>query len=744
MPLVSERLSILVEEEADLPLPEVSGGVLRGGLLALGTALPQTLALVGLAYAPLAALGMAPNPLWCLWSAVLGALLMLALGQQRGVIYGVRPGTALLYGSTVLTCATLAPTFKLDAAGVLGLTAACLMLSAGVIWLAVRFGATQFARYLPAPVGRGLSLGFGLTILWLQLKTVAGWFIDANGALRFSGAAFSALIVVALMVNLAWAWRKRAPSTPYLLALLPLAAGAVAVLELVAPIPLAWITAPPIRTVTDLLPPWLPGVFASEVLQVDRWGGALGALTVLVAQALFVAFTFIVDTVGNATTIEQHSGEAYDLPAELRASALGMAVLPWFGLIPASLVSSATRPLYDTGVRNVQVIRLANAVVIAGLVLLLALAWAGLDRVPLLFVVAALIVVAINLLDPNLLERPSSLPGERSMWWQTWLIGLVFLFTSGVFAMLAGFVVAVAQLVRGAEGSAVRSIYTLRQIRSRRWRSDQEEIVLRRAATRAVIVALQGTASFAVARRIREEISRVVQPQQVDVVLVDAQRVVHWDLTALDSFKRMADEFQRSKVDLLLSHPQPEARKAFEETVQLFSNTDKALEWAENEVLRRQGLGAALGGKPIDKPADLPLLARLSDEGRRTLIAISRTLAAASGQPVFNAGDTDGSLMAVLAGTVSIEVPSGTGDMLRVATFGTGMVFGEMAFLDGSARSGRAVAVSASVLYVLPREAFALWAQDHPHDAQMLLNALAAQLSYRLRFTTAQLIAVNP
>ena len=716
---------------------------MHGGLLALAIVMPQTLALVGVAYAPLLALGLQPNPLWALWSGIVGSLLMLVLARQRGAIYGVRPGAALLYGSTLLTCASVAPGLKLDALGVLGLAAACMMLSAGVIWLAVRTGATRFARYLPSPVGRGLSLGFGLTILWLQVRTVGGWFLDAAGRPRVDLVPLITVLLLAAMVQLAWSWRRRHPSKPYLLALLPVAVAGVAALENLTSTPLAWISTPEIRSSADLLPPWLPAVFAAEVLQVDRWSVIWSAFAVLMAQALFVAFTFMVDAAGNATNSEQLTGEAYDLNAELRASAFSMAVLPWFGLLPASFLFNATRPLYDSGVRNGQAIRLANAIVIAGLMLLVGLAFAGLNRVPVLFVVAALIVIGMNLLDPNLLERPSTLPGERSMWWQTWLIGLVFLFTSGVFAMLAGFVVAVAQLVRGAEGTAVRSIYTLRQIRSRRWRSDQEEIVLRRAAARAVVVVLQGTASFAVARRIREEISRVVQPQQVDVVLVDAQRVVHWDLTALESFRKMADEFQRSHVDLLLSHPSPEAREAFQETVQLFANTDKALEFAENEVLRRQGLGAALGGKPLERPSELPFCARMSEAGRNALTGMGRTFAVASGQPVFNTGDADASLMAVLAGTVSIEVP-GVVDALRVATFGPGMVFGEMGFLEGTPRSGRALAVNACLLYSLPREAFGLWARDHPHDAQLLLNNLAAQLSHRLRFTTAQLIAVNP
>ena len=96
-----------------------------------------------------------------------------------------------------------------------------------------------------------------------------------------------------------------------------------------------------------------------------------------------------------------------------------------------------------------------------------------------------------------------------------------------------------------------------------------------------------------------------------------------------------------------------------------------------------------------------------------------------------------------LSGSVSIEMPA-MGKTLRVATFVPGMVFGEMAFLDGSARSARAVALEPSQVFYLPRERFVAWAQKHPQDGQRLLNALAAQMSQRLRFTTAQLIALNP
>ncbi len=735
--------SVLLPQGETLVVPPSVTRVLQAGFLALGTVMPQALALVGIAYAPLLVMGVQPNPLWCLWSVVAGGVLMLVFTRHGGVIYGVRPSAALLYGATLATCAQLAPTLQLSALGVMGLTAACMSLSALVIWLAVRTGITSFARYLPIPVAKGLSLGFGLVIIWIQLRSVWGWFIADNGRFTFSTPPLAACVLLALMVWLALLWRKEHPHKPYLLALLPVAALCVGVLESATDIPFAWVGFPPITTWTDLLPPYLLPGFVGEVIQAGRPAVLATSFTVLVAQALFVAFTFIVDSAGNAAATEHLSGQRYDFNQELRASALSMAVLPWFGLLPASSNLAASKPLYDNARRSVRTVRYSNWVVAAGVLMMLGLAWAGLNRVPALFVVAALLVIGINLMAPEQLERPANAPGERQMWWQSWVIGLVFLFTSGIFAMLAGFAVAVAQFVRGAESTVVRSVYTLREMRSRKWRSVDEELALRRVSTRAVVVVLQGTANFAVARRIGEEIGRVVQPSQVDVLLIDTQRVLHWDITALDSFKRLADELEMANVALLLSCLPDDARKSLAGNTRLYNTTDRALEWAEDEVLRRQGMGDALVGKPIKNIGQLTLFSPMEEAAKTDLVRFGKLLTVLRGQRVFDVGDRDGSLMVVLSGSVTIEV-QGVTDVLRVATFTPGMVFGEMAFLDGSARSARAVAAEECVLYSLPRNSFRDWSQLHPDDAQLLLNALAFQMASRLRFTTAQLIALNP
>jgi glutaminase len=245
-------------------------------------------------------------------------------------------------------------------------------------------------------------------------------------------------------------------------------------------------------------------------------------------------------------------------------------------------------------------------------------------------------------------------------------------------------------------------------------------------------------------------VARVVNPRDVDALIIDAQRVVHWDVTALEAIKRLAKELSAAKVPLAVTHLQGEELEALRDHLDTFANTDAALEWAEDEVLRRQGLGAALKGKPVGSIADLPLLSAVSEPGRAALTRFGHLKHAAAGQMIFDAGQKSDELMLVLRGAVRLEVGAAANrattvsSTIRIATFTSGMLFGEMAFLDASVRSARAVAVEDTVLFTLSRLEFERWAQIHAPDATAFLSAVSMQLANRMRSTTSQLIALNP
>ena len=70
------------------------------------------------------------------------------------------------------------------------------------------------------------------------------------------------------------------------------------------------------------------------------------------------------------------------------------------------------------------------------------------------------------------------------------------------------------------------------------------------------------------------------------------------------------------------------------------------------------------------------------------------------------------------------------------AAIQSGQIFGELAFLDGSARLATAVASQPSILLVMQRTAFNDLAQNEPHLGMVVLCNIARDLSSKLRRTT--------
>jgi Protein kinase domain/Cyclic nucleotide-binding domain len=109
---------------------------------------------------------------------------------------------------------------------------------------------------------------------------------------------------------------------------------------------------------------------------------------------------------------------------------------------------------------------------------------------------------------------------------------------------------------------------------------------------------------------------------------------------------------------------------------------------------------------------------------------------------VFSAGDVDRDLMIVQSGHIMLATswPAQTG--LELALMGPGMAFGEVAFLNGMARTAFAGAEGGPVeLMRLSRADFDAWALDYPRDALVFMGNLAQMGTWRLGATTQQLRA---
>ena len=111
-----------------------------------------------------------------------------------------------------------------------------------------------------------------------------------------------------------------------------------------------------------------------------------------------------------------------------------------------------------------------------------------------------------------------------------------------------------------------------------------------------------------------------------------------------------------------------------------------------------------------------------------------------TGQYIFRAGDPGDALYLSTIGEISILLPAaGDGRGKRLVSFAPGVVFGEMAVLEGGVRSADAVAEAALSVLRLSKEDFERLRLEEPVLAGKVLLNLGIYLSARMRSMTGEL-----
>ena len=94
-----------------------------------------------------------------------------------------------------------------------------------------------------------------------------------------------------------------------------------------------------------------------------------------------------------------------------------------------------------------------------------------------------------------------------------------------------------------------------------------------------------------------------------------------------------------------------------------------------------------------------------------------------AGSVIFEEGTSGAEMFGILEGEVELRLPNG-----MVRTLGPDDSFGEMAIVDGSPRSGTAVAVTDTKLAVLDRQRFLFLVQETPMFALQVMSSIAERL----------------
>jgi SulP family sulfate permease len=510
---------------------------------------------------------------------------------------------------------------------------------------------------------------------------------------------------------------------------------------------------PVLAPVASALPRPIDPLPALELL------GKLGPAWVvdrLLGPALSIALFSSLNSLLAASAVDAVSGHEHDPNRELIGQGSGNLAASIFAGLPGGGLASLSTLNWQSGGKS----RLAG--VAHGVTLLLFLVACGplVVWIPRVVLAAIVVVAAVGLFDPWILKllqaaRDPLRKADRAGTWvclgliaavaaSVLVAGLVWGIVVGVLASSAHFILRVGRV-------RYRLAYRGNEVHSKRARPLRDLEVLAEAGKSIAVFELAGQMFFGSADRL---IKRVVRDAEgARTIVLGLRGVDEIDASGLRVLLNFIARMKRAGRQVLIGHltvGHPLWPRLADMGVggneigrQFFTGTDAALEWAEDRLLEEARAPSDATGELA--LGDTDLLRGLPSELIDWLERHVTRQRFARGAVVVSTGATDRSLYWVLAGRVSVVATEGRGEpgeATRLAGFGAGTAFGEIALLDSGPRSASVVAEEDTACAVLSAESFAELCRDHPELAVRLLESLSLGLSHRLRAATEQIRAL--
>jgi sulfate permease, SulP family len=306
-----------------------------------------------------------------------------------------------------------------------------------------------------------------------------------------------------------------------------------------------------------------------------------------------------------------------------------------------------------------------------------------------------------------------------------------------VLAVFIGIAIAVVLFVVSMSRSVVRRSYRCGATRSRRFRTTNDLALLAQRGETILVMELQGALFFGTGEKLVQEIDHALT-QETTFVILNLRRVNEIDSTgarALLEISAMLAARQKTLFLVLGSESVPMIRLRDFQILdsippsRVFADSDRAIEQAENELLsdRANFDGAEL---PL---REVGVLINFSEFQIATIAPRLVREETAKGSVVFREGDPGRNLLMITKGTASAYLRLPSGGRIRLATFGPGTIFGELALLDEGLRSATVITDDDLICYSLSKDDFAALANESPAVAIKLLASLGRELSGRLR-----------
>ncbi|MFV0634563.1 SulP family inorganic anion transporter [Demequina sp.] len=454
-----------------------------------------------------------------------GAEAGLVTAIVAGLVAAIMGGSSVqVSGPTGAMVVVLAPILATQGAGALALVT----VMAGVIVVAA--GAAKLGRLvglIPWPVIEGFTLGIAITIFLQQVPAAVGSTESAHGAKAFPAAveavahidwavAWQTLALVALVVAVMAIWPRITRAVPGTIIAIVVASFAVAMLGWTVP-------------VIGELPSGLPAPSFPEV--------TLESLGTLAGPAFAIAALAAIESLLSARVAHtQANVGGYDADRELVGQGLASIASGMFGGMPATGAIARTAVNVRSGART----RMAAIVHALVLLLVVLVAAAAVERVPLAALSGVLMVTAVTMVRPALVRSVMRASRQDAL----------------LFVLTALITVSVDLIYAIAIGVAVAALFALRAV-SRAAGVHREELpgAAQGGDERIALLRIDGALFFGAADRVLERVARI---DGVEVVILRMSQIRLLDTTGAQILGEVVTTLERRGITVLVKGVQPQ------------------------------------------------------------------------------------------------------------------------------------------------------------------------------------------
>ncbi len=599
-------------------------------------------------------------------------------------------------------------------------------------------------RFIPFPVMGGFLAGIGWLLALAALSSMAGVRLKPGNAMDFLSGTLLAKWLPGVAAGTAlWAlqtFRRHAGNLPGVL-------GATLLLFWVgvglgdAPVA-TW------RAEGWLLGPFPEGGLWSPQQTADAFthaawhlfpGHLAEFLTLIVLTAVALLLT--------ANSVELATRRDLDLNRELRFIGLGNVLAGLTGGHPGYHALSASVLAHRMGT-PVRLVGLVTALVCLGALFVGAKI---LGYVPKLVTGALLTYLAIGFLADWLYTTWRRMPlAEYAV--------LLLVFATVV---SAGFMEAIGLgtaagialfVVRYSKIGVARNVLSGAAYHSNVDRAEAQRVVLLTRGDQIFILKLQGFMFFGTASALVAMVRQRLDDQAripLRYLVCDFRLVNGIDATSAASFSKLIQYTEEKEFTLILTALPNDVstllrRERIDEgvtpRVRVFADLDHGLEWAENDLLAREGARLVGAGETVETQ----IASMFPDpENAKQFRAYLEPATYPAGERLIHQGTQSDDIFFVASGRVAIVLDLQNGQTLRLRSMGAGTVVGEIAFYLGVARSASVVALEPTTAYRLSSARLRDMQRDDPVLATIFHHHMARMLAAKVVDTNRLVGALN-